>query len=56
MIIRKTFHEERNERFLKFFRSICIYRNKGIVQNQEILYKILQNSNSKKAVLINIQA
>lgn len=56
MIIRKSFIEERNDRFLKFFRSICIFRNKGIVQNQEIIYKLLQNINNRKAFLINIKA
>ena len=54
MIIRKTFEEGRNPRYLKFFSSICTLKSKGIVQNQEILYKIIQMENNKRALLVNI--
>lgn len=55
MIIRKTFKEERNDQYLKFFSTICTYKTKGILQNQLILYKILQSETSQKALLIKMK-
>lgn len=53
-IMKKNANEERNSNFLKFFSSICSFKSKGIPQNQDILYKILQNEINQAAILIEI--
>jgi len=55
MIIRRTYKKERDFRYLQFFSSICTYKTKGIVQNQEIIYKLLQSLDNRKALLMNIK-
>ena len=48
----KSFHQ--NHKFLNFLSSICCFKNKGIMNNQEVLFQILRKNNLIHPILLEI--
>lgn len=51
-MIGNTVHQ--NHKFLKFLSSICCFKSKGIMNNQEVLFQILRKNNLIHPILLEI--